>query len=460
MCCSNWSTSQPSSVQWPVLCTRGANSLTSRRRRRARTARRRSRPHSRGRRAGWRRSARPRRAASGRGRRPARWCGAGRRSRGGSRPADRAAISPSRPRAAMIDSSRRKSAGRLGDGRALRRCAAKAASASSGALDPGLALAVVAPAPGLQQQRARPAAPARPSRSVRARRRRRRRRWRRRRALRKVFSSSRSWAMAERAAAGRDRARPAPARRLERRGGHVLELEGDRRRDASASACERLGIVVGARRWSARATRAAGASGLGRRARRRRSPGARRPGPACGRAGRRPGCRWSSRAGAGSGRQRSRVLARSRGTAAVWARAEGGDARAARAGSDRARIWAASRPALRAPGLADRQRPHRHAGRHLHDGEQGIQAVQRLGLHGTPSTGSSVSAAVMPGRCAAPPAPAMITLKPAALRSLGEGVQPLGRAVGGDHLGLRRPRPARPALGRAPSSSASRSGCP
>ena len=25
MCCSNWSTSQPSSVQWPVLCTRGAN---------------------------------------------------------------------------------------------------------------------------------------------------------------------------------------------------------------------------------------------------------------------------------------------------------------------------------------------------------------------------------------------------------------------------------------------------
>ncbi len=31
---------------------------------------------------------------------------------------------------------------------------------------------------------------------------------------------------------------------------------------------------------------------------------------------------------------------------------------------------------------------------------------------GTPSTGSGVIEAAMPGRCAAPPAPAMITLKP------------------------------------------------
>ena len=37
---------------------------------------------------------------------------------------------------------------------------------------------------------------------------------------------------------------------------------------------------------------------------------------------------------------------------------------------------------------------------------------------GTPNTGSSVSAAVMPGRCAAPPAPAITTLKPAALAPL------------------------------------------
>ena len=29
MCCSNWSTAQPSWVQWPVLWTRGAISLTT-----------------------------------------------------------------------------------------------------------------------------------------------------------------------------------------------------------------------------------------------------------------------------------------------------------------------------------------------------------------------------------------------------------------------------------------------
>src|SRR5580693_1021391 len=37
---------------------------------------------------------------------------------------------------------------------------------------------------------------------------------------------------------------------------------------------------------------------------------------------------------------------------------------------------------------------------------------------GTPNTGSSVSDAVMPGRCAAPPAPAMMILKPAVLAPL------------------------------------------
>ena len=37
---------------------------------------------------------------------------------------------------------------------------------------------------------------------------------------------------------------------------------------------------------------------------------------------------------------------------------------------------------------------------------------------GTPSTGSSVSDAVMPGRWAAPPAPAMMTLNPSAFAPL------------------------------------------
>ncbi len=41
-----------------------------------------------------------------------------------------------------------------------------------------------------------------------------------------------------------------------------------------------------------------------------------------------------------------------------------------------------------------------------------------LVVTGTPSTGSVVRDAVMPGRCAAPPAPAMITLRPRALAPL------------------------------------------
>ncbi len=51
---------------------------------------------------------------------------------------------------------------------------------------------------------------------------------------------------------------------------------------------------------------------------------------------------------------------------------------------------------------------------------------------GTPNTGSVVNAAVMPGRCAAPPAPAMITLIARRPRALGEGDQPVGRAMRGD----------------------------
>ena len=45
-------------------------------------------------------------------------------------------------------------------------------------------------------------------------------------------------------------------------------------------------------------------------------------------------------------------------------------------------------------------------------------------------------AAVMPGRCAAPPAPAMTTLKPCSLRALGEGDQPVGSAMSRDDPGV------------------------
>ena len=55
---------------------------------------------------------------------------------------------------------------------------------------------------------------------------------------------------------------------------------------------------------------------------------------------------------------------------------------------------------------------------------------------GTPSTGRWVFAAVMPGRCAAPPAPATITCKPAIGGGLRVLHHQLRRAMGRDDLGL------------------------
>ena len=57
---------------------------------------------------------------------------------------------------------------------------------------------------------------------------------------------------------------------------------------------------------------------------------------------------------------------------------------------------------------------------------------------GTPSTGRVVMLATMPGRCAAPPAPAMITLRPRAAALLGIGGHAVGGAMGGDDAGLMR----------------------
>ena len=55
---------------------------------------------------------------------------------------------------------------------------------------------------------------------------------------------------------------------------------------------------------------------------------------------------------------------------------------------------------------------------------------------GTPSTGSVVLEAVMPGRWAAPPAPAMMTSMPRACARRGVFEQQVGSAVRGDHAGL------------------------
>ena len=55
---------------------------------------------------------------------------------------------------------------------------------------------------------------------------------------------------------------------------------------------------------------------------------------------------------------------------------------------------------------ADREGSDRNAGRHLHDREQAVHALEALAIRpARPSTGSAVQAAHIPGRCAAPPAP-------------------------------------------------------
>jgi hypothetical protein len=76
--------------------------------------------------------------------------------------------------------------------------------------------------------------------------------------------------------------------------------------------------------------------------------------------------------------------------------------------------------------FADRERADRNAGRHLHDGEETVLPFSAFEGTGTPNTGSVVKAAVMPGRCAAPPAPAMMTLKPAAFAPLAKATMRSG----------------------------------
>ncbi len=61
---------------------------------------------------------------------------------------------------------------------------------------------------------------------------------------------------------------------------------------------------------------------------------------------------------------------------------------------------------------------------------------------GTPSTGRWVFAAAMPGRCAAPPAPATITSEPRVGGRRGVLEQQVGRAVGAHDAGLVRARPS------------------
>ena len=79
--------------------------------------------------------------------------------------------------------------------------------------------------------------------------------------------------------------------------------------------------------------------------------------------------------------------------------------------------------------LADGQRGHRHAAGHLHDRSSESSPLSAALCTGTPSTGSAVCAAVMPGRCAAPPAPGDDHLNAARLGALRELRHPHRRPV-------------------------------
>ena len=108
----------------------------------------------------------------------------------------------------------------------------------------------------------------------------------------------------------------------------------------------------------------------------------------------------------------------------------------------------ASSAAFWAPAFPIAKRAHRHAARHLHDRQQRIHALQRLALDRHAEHGHSVFAATIPGRCAAPPAPAMITCKPARLGARRIFHHPLRRAVRRDDLRFVRYVEERQHLGR------------
>ena len=174
-----------------------------------------------------------------------------------------------------------------------------------------------------------------------------------------------------RARAGSGRTGFSVVQELEAGGRHVLEFEGDDvdrpRRSARAPPRPRR------RRRCARAPRRRPAPRP--RAHRRGSAGrsSAPPSPACGRAGRRRGCR-SSRRERGSRRARRRSGIPPPRRVARRARPR---SRRPRSGSASASTAAASSAALTAPGLADGQRADRHAGRHLHDRQQAVLPGQR-----------------------------------------------------------------------------------
>ena len=110
-------------------------------------------------------------------------------------------------------------------------------------------------------------------------------------------------------------------------------------------------------------------------------------------------------------------------------------------------------------GFADGEGADGDAAGHLHDREQRIHALERMAFDGHAEHGQQRLRGDHPGRCAAPPAPAMITSMP---RDSAEWrIRPCtGCAVGGDDLTLMRDAELRQHFRRRAAWFPNRTCCP
>ena len=87
-------------------------------------------------------------------------------------------------------------------------------------------------------------------------------------------------------------------------------------------------------------------------------------------------------------------------------------------------------------GFADRQRPDRDARRHLHDRQQAVLARQRLRRDGNAEHRQGGEGRGHAGQVRRAARAGDDDLEPLGLRALGEGDEPVGRAMGGDDPGV------------------------
>ena len=287
--------------------------------------------------------------------------------------------------------------------------------------DADLALAVVAEAGRLddrRERRRRSSPPAHPRRASG-----------RRASRRNAFSARRSWAMAT--ARGRRGDDDVARQALEGRGRRVLELRRDDRAHRRRAGRGRRGRRTAPR--CGRRRRARPVPPDRARARRCRSPSGGPRRRCSGRAARRR-ARRSSPAG------RSGVVIAGGGSvddaAWSWRAVRSAASASASASSSAASRATANRPAFVAPASPMANvATGMPAGIWTIDSSESCPCRWRDGT-GTPSTGTVVLAASIPGRWAAPPAPAMIARMPRLTSRLGVGEHLVGHAVGADDLGL------------------------